>query len=261
MTRLDKFLASRTTHSRADIKKLLRSNAVTVDGKIITDPGTHIDPDMQTVTCSGKTIRGGEHLYLLLNKPEGCLSATEDRNQKTVIDLIPPELRVKGLFPAGRLDADSTGLLLLTDDGDLAHRMLSPRHHVPKYYLVQLARPYETDYKTAFAAGMTLSDGTECLPAEILPLEISGNFALICLHEGKYHQVKRMLAAVGNHVLHLHRIAVGGLILPPDLPLGSHLELFHKDIANMLKTCETSDLRDSVTSHFSSYSINGGLQV
>ena len=135
--RLDKFLADRTPHSRAEVKKLLRAGAVLVDGKAVSDPACKIDTETQEVRCQGKIIRSAEHTYILLNKPEGVVSATEDRDHKTVIDLVPPELRVKGLFPAGRLDADSTGLLLLTDDGDLAHRMLSPKHHVPKYYLVQ----------------------------------------------------------------------------------------------------------------------------
>ncbi len=259
LTRLDKFLADRTPHSRSDIKKLLRAGAVLVDGKAVSDAGCRIDPDAQEVRCGGKLIRGGTHRYLLLNKPEGVISATEDRDHKTVIDLVPEELRIKGLFPAGRLDGDSTGMILVTNDGDLAHQMLSPKHHVPKHYLVQLARPFEPNYSAKFESGLVLSDGMHCLPAQIAPLDVPGNFALVCLHEGKYHQVKRMAAAVGNHVEHLHRVAVGGLILPPELPLGGCLELFHKDVERMLKTCETLDLRDQIVMDFSSYSINAGI--
>ena len=259
--RLDKLLANRTQHSRADIKKLLRLGAVTVDGIAEHAGDCKVDPETQEITCQGKRIRGGEHLYLMLNKPEGVLSATEDKRQKTVIDLVPQELRVKGLFPAGRLDSDSTGLVFLTDDGALAHRILSPKTHIPKHYLIQLARPFEEAYAAQFEAGMTLSDGTECLPARILPLDLPGYFALVCLHEGKYHQVKRMVAAVGNHVLHLHRVAVGGLILPPDLPPEGCLELFHKDVESMLKPCETSDLSARIVCDFSSYSINAGIEV
>ena len=257
--RLDKFLADRTPHSRAEVKKLLRAGAVLVDGKAVSDPACKIEPEVQEVCCSGKIIRSAEHTYLLLNKPEGVVSATEDRDHKTVIDLVPPEMRVKGLFPAGRLDADSTGLLLLTDDGELAHRMLSPKHHVPKYYLVQLACPFEPEYREKFASGLTLSDGTECLPAQIEPLDLSGNYALVCLHEGKYHQVKRMVAAVENHVLHLHRVGVGGLILPPELPLGGCLELFHKEIDCLWKTREILFFCERIVSDFSSYSINAGI--
>lgn len=257
--RLDKFLANRTPHSRAEIKKLLRAGAVLVDGKAAGDPACKIDPETQEVSCQGKTLRGAEHIYLLLNKPEGVVSATEDREHQTVIDLVPPELRVRGLFPAGRLDADSTGLLLLTDDGDLAHRMLSPKQHVPKYYLVQLARPFAPEYRAQFEAGIRLSDGTQCLPAQIEPLALPGQFALVCLHEGKYHQVKRMLAAVGNHVEHLHRIGVGGMILPPELPLGGCLELLYKDIERMWKTQEILFFCERIVSDFSSYSINAGI--
>jgi 16S rRNA pseudouridine516 synthase len=259
LIRLDKFLADRTPHSRAEVKKLLRAGAVLVDGKAVSDPAGKIDPEVQEVRCAGKLLRGAEQTYLLLNKPEGVVSATEDRDHKTVIDLVPTELRIKGLFPAGRLDADSTGMLLLTNDGELTHRMLSPKHHVPKFYLVQLDRPFETIYREKFESGITLSDGTECLPAQIEPLDVPGNFAVVCLHEGKYHQVKRMVASVGNHVLHLHRIGIGGLILPPDLPLGGTLELFHKDIDTMLKTQEMFILCERIMSDFSSYLINAGI--
>ena len=257
--RLDKLLANRTQYSRSEIHKLLRSGVVWVDGVAEVFGSCKVDPETQEITCMGKRIRGGEHIYLLLNKPAGVVSATEDRDHKTVIDLVPPELRVKGLFPAGRLDSDSTGLVLLTDDGALAHRLLSPKTHILKYYLVQLARPFEDGYAAQFGAGMTLSDGTQCLPAQIVPIALPGHFALVCLHEGKYHQVKRMLAAVGNHVEHLHRVAVGGLLLPPDLASGACLELFHKDVESMLKPCEIPALCERIVSDFSSYSINAGL--
>lgn len=257
--RLDKFLSDRTPHSRAEIKKLLHAGAVRIDGTAQTDGSRKIDPKVQAVTCLGKPVRSDAHVYYIVNKPEGFVCATEDREHRVVIDLIPNELRIKGLFPAGRLDGDSTGLVLLTDDGALAHRMLSPKSHVPKYYLVRLARPYESCYGEQFAAGISLSDGTQCLPAEIQPLDVPGNFALVCLHEGKYHQVKRMAAAVGNHVEHLHRVAVGALILPPDLALGGYLEILHKDVENLLKPGNLSVLSRQIISFFSSYSINEGL--
>lgn len=257
--RLDKFLANRTSHSRADIKKLLHAGAVCIDGTHVTDGSRKIDPEVQSVTCQGRSVRADEHVYFIVNKPEGFVCATEDREHPVVTELIPREQRIRGLFPAGRLDGDSTGLVLITDDGALAHRMLSPKHHVPKYYLVQLARPCEAAYQERFAAGIALSDGTQCLPAEIVPLEVPGNFVLICLHEGKYHQVKRMAAAVGNHVLHLHRVAVGALILPPDLPLGGHLEILHKDVEKLLKPGNLPDLSRQIVASFSSYSINEGV--
>ncbi len=258
-TRLDKLLSERTPHSRAEIKKLLKSGAVLVDGTAERDGSRKVDPDTQTITCQGKAIRSSAHVYYLLNKPEGVICATEDREHRTVIDLVPQEMQVKGLFPAGRLDADSTGLVLLTDDGELSHRMLSPKSHVPKYYLIRLARPYEDSYAQTLADGITLSDGTACLPAQIMPLDVPGHYALICLHEGKYHQVKRMLAALGNHVEHLHRVCIGGMILPPELPLGGCLEVLHNDVERLLKVYDLAVLSAQIVSEFPSYSINDSL--
>ncbi len=256
MIRLDKLLANRTSYSRSEAKSLLRKGAVQVDGRTVTDGAQQVDPAVQTVTCYGKTLPGGTHVYYILNKPLDVVCATEDRTHRTVIDLLPQDHRVKGLFPAGRLDADSTGLVLLTDDGALAHQMLSPKHHVPKYYLIRLARQYEPSYAETFTEGITLSDGTVCRPAEIAPLDVPGQYALVCLHEGRYHQVRRMMAAVGNHVETLHRVAIGGLILPENLVSGAHLEVFHKDVENMLKHEPFSVVCERIVSCFSSYLIN-----
>ena len=252
--RLDKFLADRTKYSRNEVKALLKKGAVRADGIIITDPKQKINPEMQEITLGGKKIHGGEHIYLILNKPEGYICATEDKQHKTVLELVPEELRRKDMFPAGRLDIDSTGLVLVTDDGELAHQMLSPKHHVPKYYLVTLARPFEESYLQFLADGITLSDGTACLPVQAR--QISEKRCLVCLHEGKYHQVKRMFASLGNHVEHLHRVAVGSLILAPDLPSGGHLEVFHKDILKMLKAESFSAMCEQIMLAFSSYLIN-----
>jgi 16S rRNA pseudouridine516 synthase len=173
-----------------------------------------------------------------------------------VEELLPKALRVKGLFPAGRLDADSTGLVLLTDDGDLAHRMLAPKSHVPKYYLVRLKKPFQPSYERRLSKGIVLSDGTVCLPAQARKLETAGSYALICLHEGKYHQVKRMFAAVNNHVEMLHRVAVGGLVLPENMPVGGYLEMLHKDVETMLKSGTFEDIYERTMTCFSSYLIN-----
>ncbi len=257
--RLDKLLSNRTPHSRSDIKGILKNGAVQVDGKTECDGSRKIDPDTQTVTLYGKKLVGQQYVYFLLNKPKGCISATEDRSHRTVIDLLPKEKRVRGLFPAGRLDADSTGMLLLTDDGDLAHRMLAPKSHVPKYYLVRLAEPCTAADVKRLAEGITLGDGTVCMPAEArvpkLP-DRTGNYAVICLHEGKYHQVKRMLAALGNHVESLHRAAIGSLVLPPELPIGGHVEVLHKDVESMLKADDFDVVYERIMTNFSSYSIN-----
>jgi len=252
--RLDKFLSNRTPYSRSEVKALLRQGVVQVDGITIQDASRNIDPEKQVITCQGKTIHGGTFVYYLVNKPLGYICATEDRTHKIVIDLIPPECRVKGLFPAGRLDSDSTGLVLLTDDGALAHKILSPKSHIPKYYLIRLARPFQADYIKQCAEGITLSDGTECLPAEIQL--ISGKYVLVCLHEGKYHEVRRMFAALGNHVEFLHRVAMGGVILPPTLSTGDYLEVFNKDVENLLKPLQFQEVCEQIVTDFSSYLIN-----
>ncbi|MBR4320595.1 MAG: rRNA pseudouridine synthase [Oscillospiraceae bacterium] len=253
-SRIDKFLADRTPHSRSEIKILLRNGAVRADGIVVTDPKCKINPDQQEITLNGKKIHCGENFYLILNKPENYICSTEDRQHKTVLELIPEELRHKDMFPAGRLDIDSTGLVLMTTDGMFAHQMLSPRHHVPKYYLVRLAKPVRKEIFSLFAEGITLSDGLQCLPAQVQALE--KNYCLICLHEGKYHQVKRMFAAVGNHVEHLHRVAMGGLLLPSNLPSGSCLEIFNKEISELLKPKAFPEMCEQIVTDFSSYLIN-----
>lgn len=259
--RLDKLLSNRTPHSRSDVKIILKNGAVQVDGVTECDGSRKIDPDVQEVTLYGKKIVGQSHVCFLVNKPQGYICATEDRMHQTVLDLLPKDFRVKGLFPAGRLDVDSTGLVLLTDDGDLAHRMLAPKSHVPKYYLVRLAKPCRNADVKRLAKGLTLSDGTVCMPAEARPLEVQGNYALICLHEGKYHQVKRMFAALSNYVESLHRVAIGNMVLPENLALGAHVEVLHKDVENMLKGGNLDAIYERIVTNFSSYSINEGHEV
>ena len=161
------------------------------------------------------------------------MSSTEEHDGPSVMELVPPGMRTKNMFPAGRLDKDSLGALLLTDDGELAHRMLSPRKHVPKIYIVKLAEPFQSKYVDLFAEGLTLSDGYQCLPAKVRNVESSEKLAFIELSEGKYHQVKRMFAAVENHVEVLMRVSVGGLILPEKLAFGQCMELLHKDVENL----------------------------
>lgn len=254
--RIDKFLADRTSCSRSEIKAFLKKGAVRVDGNTITDAKQKINPDMQEILFNGKKIHGGADLYVIVNKPENYLCATEDYQHKTVLELLPEELRHKDMFPAGRLDIDSTGFVLLTTDGNLAHQMLSPKHHVPKYYLVRLAEAFTEQDRQKLSEGITLSDGTHCLPAE--SRKLSDQYCLICLHEGKYHQVKRMFAALDNHVEHLHRVAVGTLFLPPDLPLGGCLEIFHKDVEKLLNFKSFTEMCEQIVTDFSSYSINDG---
>lgn len=255
--RLDKFLANRSSYSRNEVKALLRQGAVRVDSVIESDGSRKINPDTQSVTCQGRQLQGGSHLYVMLNKPQGYICATQDRTHQTVLELLPESLRISGLFPAGRLDIDSTGFVLLTDDGQLAHDMLAPGKHIPKYYLVKLRNPLKNSEISALAGGIVLGDQTECLPAQAMAFPDS--YALICLHEGKYHQVKRMFASLGNHVESLHRVAIGGLLLPGELRSGGHLELMHKDLERMLKAPCFEAICEQILENFSSYSINESL--
>ena len=228
--RLDKFISERTEYSRSQIKELASKGKITVDGITVKRSDDKIDPDTAVVAVCGQEIKTQRYSYILLNKPQGYVCSTDDKDGETVLKLIPPEMRKKGLFPAGRLDKDSIGALVLTDDGELAHRMLSPKHHIPKTYIVQLGRKFENNYINKFAEGLTLSGGETCLPAKVRPSENSDKLAFVELCEGKYHQVKRMFAAVGNHVELLMRISVGSLVLPEKLGIGESMEILPNDM-------------------------------
>ena len=232
--RLDKYISSqRTDLSRADVKKLIRQGRVSAAGKTASDPGMQVGEDCE-VTLDGERIHYKEHIYIMLNKPAGYVCSAREGNSPTVYDLIPPELNRRGLFPAGRLDKDTEGFVLMTDDGQLAHDMLSPGRHVPKRYHVRLAEPYRPEYAERFAAGITIDGGEVCLPAEAYP-DPGDPFAFtLILHEGKFHQVKRMAEAVGNRVVYLRREAIGNLDIAPGLGLGECLELMHKDVEKLL---------------------------
>ena len=223
MERLDKILSATGKWSRREVKELLRQGRVTVDGSRPTGPEMKIDPEQCEILVDGASAGYEAYTYLMLHKPAGVLSAVEDRKQKTVLDLLPRELQRRGLFPVGRLDKDTEGLLLLTNDGDLAHRLLSPRHHVDKVYYARVEGRLEAEDCRAFAAGITLADGLVCLPAR---LEILSDCeALVTVQEGKFHQVKRMLAQRGKPVLYLKRLAMGPLRLDDDLPPGAFRRL------------------------------------
>ena len=223
MERLDKILSATGKWSRREVKELLRQGRVTVDGSRPTGPEMKIDPEQCEILVDGASAGYEAYTYLMLHKPAGVLSAVEDRKQKTVLDLLPRELQRRGLFPVGRLDKDTEGLLLLTNDGDLAHRLLSPRHHVDKVYYARVDGRLEAEDCRAFAAGLTLADGLVCLPAR---LEILSDCeALVTVQEGKFHQVKRMLAQRGKPVLYLKRLAMGPLRLDDDLPPGAFRRL------------------------------------
>lgn len=219
MERIDKLLSSTGKWSRKEVKDLVRQGRVRADGKAVVKPEEKYDPAAVLLTVDGAPVDCSPFVYIMLHKPAGLLSATEDRRQSTVLDLLPPELRRRGLFPVGRLDKDTTGLLLLTDDGDLAHRLLSPKKHVDKVYLARVEGRVDREDVAALAAGMVLEDGLRCLPAGLEPLG-DGSSCLVTLREGKYHQVKRMLAARGKPVAALHRQSMGPLVLDQGLKPG-----------------------------------------
>lgn len=236
MERLDKLLASTGKWSRREVKALVRQGLVRVDGRLAASAEDKLDPAAAIVTVADETVALHRFTYVLLHKPAGVLTATEDRKQPTVLDLLPPELRRIGLAPVGRLDKDTEGLLLLTNDGELAHRLLSPKYHVEKRYFARVDGELSAADAEAFARGMTLGDGLECLPAglELLP----GHACIVTLREGKFHQVKRMLAARGAPVLYLKRLSMGPLTLDDSLAAGAYRLLRAEEISALYRVCD-----------------------
>ena len=229
--RLDKFISSQTALSRKEAQKAIRDKRVTVNGELSRSVDIKIDTEADAVALDGKALTYQTHVYYMMNKPSGVVSATEDRVEKTVIDLLPPELRRKGLFPAGRLDKDTTGLLILTGDGDYAHRMLSPKKHVKKRYIATLDRSPDSGISARFEEGVVLKDGTVCKSGQASLLD--GTRVAVEISEGKYHQVKRMFAALGYHVEALERVRIGALSLDGDLSPGEVREMT-KDEADLV---------------------------
>lgn len=235
MERLDKLLAGTGKWSRREVKALVRQGLVRVDGQLAASAEDKLDPAAAIITVAGETISLCRFTYVMLHKPAGVLTATEDRKQPTVLDLLPPELRRIGLAPVGRLDKDTEGLLLLTNDGELAHRLLSPKYHVEKRYFARVDGELSATDAEAFARGMTLGGGLECLPAglELLP----GHACIVTLREGKFHQVKRMLAARGAPVLYLKRLSMGPLVLEDSLAAGAYRLLRAEEISALYRAC------------------------
>ncbi|NJP36935.1 pseudouridine synthase [Alkalicoccus luteus] len=230
--RADKLLANLGYGSRKDVIKLFRQKALTVDGEAVTNGKTHVYPDKQTLEVFGEEVTYKEYIYLMMNKPDGLLSATEDAVQETVVDILEPEDQLFEPFPIGRLDKDTTGLLLLTNDGKLAHRLTSPKHKVDKEYRVHLARPLSAEGEQRLKEGMTLEDGLETQPAQVSRTD-DPRVIFLTIQEGKYHQVKRMIAACGSHVEELERVRMGPLVLDEDLERGAYRELTDQELARL----------------------------
>lgn len=228
MERLDKILSNMGIGSRKEVKALVKAGEVFADGVQVSDPGLQIDPDITVISVCGQKLEYKKYIYLMLNKPAGFVSATEDKRMRTVAELVPGELAHYEPFPVGRLDIDTEGLLIMTNDGQLAHKLLSPKHRVPKVYYAQLNKEAEQEDIDAFKKGVVLDDGYVTLPAD---LEIIGRGeTLVTICEGKYHQVKRMFQAVGKEVIYLKRLSMGGLKLDEDLEIGGIRELTEEEL-------------------------------
>ena len=230
--RLDKLLADLGIASRKELRQMIKSGRVCVDGQAATNPEMKVDGEKSCVELDGRQLCYTRYHYYMMDKPCGVLTATEDGKQKTVLDLVTPEMRRMGLFPVGRLDKDTSGLLLLTDDGEFAHRVISPKSCVEKRYYAKVEGEADAEDVKAFAEGLVLADGTHCLPAK---LELLGQGqCLVTVMEGKYHQVRRMLASRGKPVLELRRLSIGSLVLEDSLGSGGFRELTKADLCSVL---------------------------
>ena len=231
LLRLDKFLADTGAASRQEARALIRAGRVMVDGLAVKKPETKVDPASQTISFDGAPLRWTRHRYYLLHKPLGVVTATEDDTDKTVLDLFPAALR-RDLSAAGRLDKDTTGLLLLSTDGDWIHKIISPKHRVEKVYLAETDGTPDAAAIEALRAGAALRDGTVCLPAKLEIL--APGRCRVTVTEGKYHLVRRLLASVGAPVTALHRERIGSLLLDPNLAPGSFRALTEQEIRAVL---------------------------
>jgi 16S rRNA pseudouridine516 synthase len=229
--RIDKVLSNLGYGSRKDVKKLLKDGAVKVNDVIVKDAKQHVDPVKDMVTLNGEQIQYREFIYLMMNKPPGVISATEDKHDETVIDLLQVDDLVFEPFPVGRLDKDTEGFLLITNDGQLAHRLLSPKKHVPKTYFALIEGEVTEEDIEAFKNGVTLDDGYCTKPGELVVLKsgLTSDIELT-ITEGKFHQVKRMFQAVGKRVVYLKRLSMGPLMLDETLELGEYRELTDEEL-------------------------------
>lgn len=229
--RLDKCLADCGLGTRSEVKSLLKAKRITVNGKVATNGKVQVNPETDDIMFDGEKIQYEEFVYIMMNKPKGVVSATEDNLHKTVLDLLDPVYFKKGVFPVGRLDIDTHGLLLLTNDGELAHRLLSPKKHVIKIYQARVEGVMTAEDVTAFKKGIVLSDGTECMPARLDILSMTQDESIVQIHlkEGKFHQVKRMVKACGKTVVDLQRLTMGSLRLDKGLALGESRPLTEEE--------------------------------
>lgn len=238
--RLDKYLADRGVATRSQLRDIVRAGRVQVNDAVVKDPAFKLDPESDRVSLDGQPLSAPRLRYLMMDKPLGVVTATEDPRERTVLDLLPPELRRSGLFPVGRLDKDTSGLLLLTNDGDFAHRVISPKSAVEKCYSARVEGEVNEEDVKAFREGVILRDGTRCLPAALEPLDTGR--CLVRVTEGKYHQVRRMLASRGKPVLELRRLSIGGLMLDETLGSGGWRELQQSDLCRLFSASSMANM-------------------
>jgi 16S rRNA pseudouridine516 synthase len=242
MERLDKVISNSKDISRLEIRKKIKAGKICVDGAVVREVSYKVDPDAQEIRVEGEPLHYKKFVYIQMNKPQGILSATTDKHQKTCIDLLSEDLKKRGVFPAGRLDKDTEGLLLLTDDGNLAHNILSPKKHVNKKYFAKILGNLKDEDVEDFKKGILLEDGYKTLPAELEILSVekgmedSGEFISwvnVVITEGKYHQIKRMFQALGKRVIFLKRIEIAEITLDPSLGFGEYRELTKDEIKRL----------------------------
>ena len=236
MMRLDKYLCETGFGTRSQVKDLLKKGQVMVNGEVVKKPELKINETTDQILWQGKKASYQKNIYLMLHKPAGVVSATEDNREKTVLDLVRPEDRKNGLFPVGRLDKDTEGLLLLTDDGELAHRLLSPKKHVDKTYYAKIDGQVTEEHVKQFREGLDIGDEKKTLPA-VLTILLSGPVSEIevTIHEGRFHQIKRMFEAVGCKVTYLKRLSMGSLVLDETLPPEEYRPLTEAELEGLTK--------------------------
>lgn len=235
--RLDKLVASQGLVSRSDVKSMVKRGEISVNGVVVKDSSVKVSYE-DNIIVNGKALMQTEFTYIMLNKPKGVVSASEDKRDKTVVDILPDELKRKKLFPAGRLDKDTTGFCLITDDGDFAHRILSPSRHVDKTYIAEVSDKIDFENaRKAFKDGIVLADGTVLLSADLdLVSDENNQIFKVVIKEGKYHQVKRMFASLGTTVIELKRISIGGLKLDEALKEGEARLITSEELAQIEKS-------------------------
>lgn len=236
MERIDKIVAVSLGVSRSDARALIKKGSVAVNGETVKNISVRVDENSTLITCDGESLCYSKYVYIMMNKPKGVVSASEGEKALTVVDILPDEMKRKNLFPAGRLDKDTTGFVLITDDGDFAHKILSPKNHIPKTYIATLDKPFDEKVITAFEQGVQLKDAL-CQSANIRAVEGDFTKAEVTISQGMYHQIKRMFAKFGITVLELERIKMGALFLDKNLSLGEsryltndELEMIKNDI-------------------------------